>query len=77
MYDQEAQEASMSPPSSIALSSSTELTRWDGQMSNASVSSFWEIGESEHRGVQPWPSQTNLFKIDTFHFLARRLALLR
>ena len=38
--------------------------------------SFWEIGESEPRGFEPWLSQSNYFKIDVCYFLAKHFALL-
>ena len=36
----------------------------------------WEIGESEPHGFKLWSSQTNDFKIDNYHFLAKHSTLL-
>ena len=36
----------------------------------------WEIVESKPCGFEPYLSQTNELKIDTWHFVARHLALL-
>ena len=48
---------------------------WPNEWSSVCLP-FWELGKLKPRGFESWLSQTNDFKIDTCHFLARRSALL-